>query len=258
MPAAPRSALPICEAGPIAVTRQGSGPEIVLVHGGASAMTTWQGLESLAARWTLTFVHRRGYAPSPASPAGQDFDVDAADLTPLMAGRPHVVAHSWGTLGALIAATRTPMLVRSLTLIEPPLFFLLPDDPEVVQLEQMGNAVLTDGLDTDPATLREFLRIAGVRGLDEGRLPEEVADAVRRAQSKRLPRDARPAFDAIRDAGVPVLVASGAHWSAIERISDALADVLEAERVIAPGANHFVAAAPGFADQLAEFLLSVD
>lgn len=242
---------------PIAVTRQGNGPEIVLVHGGASATTTWHGLESLCARWTLTFVHRRGYAPSPAPPAGQDFDVDAADLTPLMAGRPHVVAHSWGTLGALIAATRTPALVRSLTLIEPPLFFLLPDDPEVVELERMGNAVLTDGLDADPATLREFLRIAGAPNVGEGPLPEEVANAVRRAQSKRLPRDARPALDVIRDAGVPVLVASGDHSSAAERICDALADALDASRVIAPGAGHFIPAAPGFADRLEEFLLSV-
>ena len=241
---------------PIAVTRQGDGPEIVLVHGGASASTTWHGLESLTARWTLTFVHRRGYDPSPPPPAGQDFDIDAADLAPLVAGRPHVVAHSWGTLGALIAATRTPVLVRSLTLIEPPLFFLLPDDPEVVRLERMGNAVLVDGLDTDPATLREFLRIAGSPDIDEGPLPEQVANAVRRAQGKRLPGEARPALDVIRGAGVPVLVVSGDHCVPIDRICDALADALNAERVVASGAGHFVPAAPGFADRLEKFLLS--
>ena len=243
---------------PIAVTRQGNGPEVVLVHGGASAITTWHGLESLTARWTLTFVHRRGYGPSPPPPAGQDFDIDAADLTPLIAGGPHVVAHSWGNLGTLIAATRTPVRVRSLTLIEPPLFFLLPDDPEIVRLEQMGNAVLTDGLDTDPATLREFLRMAGSPDIDEGPLPEQVASAVRRAQGKRLPGEARPALDVIRDAGVPALVASGDHHAGIERICDALADALDAERVIASGAGHFVPAAPGFAGQLEKFLLSVD
>ena len=243
---------------PIAVTREGSGPEIVLVHGGASATTTWHGLESLTARWTLTFVHRRGYEPSPPPPAGQDFDIDADDLAPLMAGRPHVVAHSWGTLGVLIAATRTPVLVRSLTLIEPPLFFLLPDDPEVLRLERMGNAVLTDGLDTDPAMLREFLRMAGSPDVDEGPLPEQVANAVRRAQGKRLPGEARPALDVIRDAGVPALVASGDHYAGIERLCDALADTLDAERVIASGAGHFVPAAAGFAGQLEQFLLSVD
>jgi hypothetical protein len=50
-------------------------------------------------------------------------------------------------------------------------------------------------------------------------------------------------------------VASGGHAPALERICDALATELRAERLIAPGAGHFVAAAPGFADQLEEFLV---
>jgi hypothetical protein len=37
---------------------------------------------------------------------------------------------------------------------------------------------------------------------------------------------------------------------------DAVATALDAERVIAPGAGHFVAAAPGFADRLEQFLTS--
>src|SRR5687768_13229459 len=111
----------------IAVIREGEGPEVLLVHGGASPSTTWQGLTHLKARWTLGFVHRRGYPPSPPSPGGgHDFDVDAADLASLLDARPHVVAHSYGVLGTLIAATRTPERVRSLTLIEPPLFHLVP------------------------------------------------------------------------------------------------------------------------------------
>jgi hypothetical protein len=122
----------------------------------------------------------------------------------------------------------------------------------------MGNAVLTDGLDTDPATLREFLRLAGSPDIDEGPLPEQVANAVRRAQSKRLPGEARPALDVIRGAGVPALVASGDHYGGMERLCDALADALNAERVVASGAGHFVPAAPGFADRLEKFLLSVD
>jgi imidazoleglycerol phosphate synthase glutamine amidotransferase subunit HisH len=41
------------------------------------------------------------------------------------------------------------------------------------------------------------------------------------------------------------------------RVCDALAAVLGAERLVAPGAGHFVAAAPGFLDRLDEFLTSV-
>jgi pimeloyl-ACP methyl ester carboxylesterase len=93
----------------VAVTREGEGPEVLLVHGGASPATTWGALAPLKARWTLARVHRRGYPPSPPPPEGrQDFEVDAADVASLLCARPHIVAHSYGVLGTLIAATRAP------------------------------------------------------------------------------------------------------------------------------------------------------
>jgi pimeloyl-ACP methyl ester carboxylesterase len=238
----------------LAVAREGEGPEVLLVHGGASPPTTWAGLERLAARWTLAYVYRRGYAPSPPEPGGRhDFDVDAHDIAELLDGRPHVVAHSYGALGAAIAATRRPQVVRSLTLIEPPLY-LEPDDPDVARLRRLGDAVLADGLDADPAVLREFLRLAGAPAPDEGPLPEAVAAGVRRAHGGRSPSEAHPALELVREAGIPCLVASGGHDRSIERVCDLVADALGAERSIVPGAGHFVAAAPGFADRLEEFL----
>jgi len=42
----------------------------------------------------------------------------------------------------------------------------------------------------------------------------------------------------------------------IERICDALATALNAERLIAPGAGHSVAAAPGFVEHLNGFLVA--
>jgi pimeloyl-ACP methyl ester carboxylesterase len=242
----------------LAVTREGGGPDVLLVHGGASPRTTWAGLEALAERWSLVSVHRRGYPPSPPEPDDrQDFDVDAADLDELLGDRPHVVAHSYGSLGTLIAAGRTPERFRSLTVIEPPLAHLVAGDPDVARLDRLGDAVLTHGLDTDPAELREFLRISGAPGITDGPLPEDVARGIRRAHGGRLPREARPDLAAIRSAGVPVLVASGDHTAGLETICDFLAAQLDAERVVAPGAGHFVAQAPGFAGRLEEFLSSV-
>ena len=241
----------------VAVVREGEGPEVLLVHGGASPHTTWGALAPLAARWTLAYVHRRGYPPSPPRPDGRnDFDVDAADVASLLGSRPHVVAHSYGVLGSLLAAGREPERVRSLTLIEPPLYFVAAGDPEVERLERAGNEVLTHGLDADPAVLREFLRIAGAQDVDDGPLPDHVAHGVRRAHGGRLPGEARPDLERIRAAGVPALVASGDHAEGLERICDALATALDAQRLVAPGAGHFVAAAPGFADRLEQFLLS--
>ncbi|MFD0000213.1 alpha/beta fold hydrolase [Nocardia sp. NPDC127526] len=243
---------------PVAVVREGRGPDVVLVHGGASPRTTWAGLESLRGRWRLASMYRRGYAPSPPPVgAGQDFEVDAADLaTVLGEDRPHVVAHSYGTLGTLIAAGRRPESVRSLTIIEPPLYFVAADDPQVLRLRELGDAMLTRGLAADEAGLREFLAVAGAPVPEGQPIPAGTVAAVRRAHGGRLPGEARPALEVIREYGVPVLIASGGHTPAVERICDALAKVLDAERVVAPGAGHFVAAAPGFAEQLERFLAS--
>src|SRR5262245_58437618 len=144
---------------PISITHEGEGPEVLLVHGGASPDATWRALAPLRARWTLASVHRRGYPPSPPSDARQDFAVDAADIFPLLDSRPHVIGHSYGVLGTLIAVGRRPDDVRSLTLIEPPLYHLVPGDPEVERLERIGDAVLREGLDADPEVLRAFLQI---------------------------------------------------------------------------------------------------
>jgi len=242
--------------GEIAVVREGAGPEVLLVHGGASPATTWAGLAQLRERWTLAFAHRRGYPPSPPPLRRQDFDVDADDLEPLLDGRPHVVAHSYGSLGALIAAARRPGQVRSLTIIEPPLY-LVADDPAVARLKRLGDEVLLHGLDTDDAVLRDFLRLAGAP-VKDGPLSQAVVHGVRRAHGSRLPGEARPALDVLRERCVPSLVASGDHDAGLERICDALAVELRARRLTAPGAGHFVAAAPGFADQLERFLLAAE
>ena len=212
----------------IQIVRKGAGPEVLLVHGGASPSRTWTGLESLAERWTLAYAYRRGYPPSP--PGRHDFDRDADDLEPLLASRPHVVAHSYGVLGTLLAAARRPDHVRSLTLIEPPLYHLAPDDQDVAHLELIGNAVLRDGVDTDPAILREFLRLAGAANIDEGPLPEAVARGVRRVHGGRIPSEAAPPLEPLRDAGIPALIASGGHAPGLERVCDALADELRAQR----------------------------
>jgi pimeloyl-ACP methyl ester carboxylesterase len=209
----------------------------------------------MAASWTLLFAYRRGYPPSPEPRGGQDFEIDAQDIAALLGEDVHVVAHSYGVLGTLIAAGRRPREVRSLTLIEPPLFHLTPGDPEVARLERLGDEVLTLGLEMDAARLREFLLLAGSPIEGDGPLSEEVARGVRRAQGSRLPGEARPDLAAIRDAGAPSLVLSGDHETALERICDALAGELGAERDALAVAGHFVAAAPGFPD-LEAFLTS--
>ena len=228
-----------------AVVREGDGPEVLLVHGGASPATTWRGLEDLRERWTLVYFERRGH----------DFELDAADLMQLLDARPHLVAHSYGALGASLVAARAPERLRSLTLLEPPFGHLVEGDAEVEYFEALGDEFLTRGLEADPARLREFMRIAGA-DVEDGPLSPRQEAWVERARGGRLPREARPDFAAVRAAGVPALVASGGHAAAIERICDVVAGALGAERAVVPGGGHFVARAEGFAARLDAFLRS--
>jgi pimeloyl-ACP methyl ester carboxylesterase len=237
----------------LAVLRRGRGTELLLVHGGASPAQTWRGLEPLARRWTLTIAYRRGFDPSPPPRKGyQDFEEDADDIASLVRDRPHVIAHSYGAVGAVIAATRSPARIRSLTLLEPAIHPL--HDLDTRRWKDLGETCLAEGLDADPVVLREFLRIAGSPVTDDGPLPDHVRRAVRRAHRTRSPYEARPALRRLRAAGIPTLVASGGHADVIERNADAVADQLAAERIVCPGAGHFVAAAPGFAAELERFL----
>src|SRR3954469_10156104 len=115
---------------PIAVSSLGAGPEVLLVHGGASPATTCAALEPLSARWRFTILHRRGYPPSPEPEDRIDWEMDATDVLGLLESRPHVVAHSYGGVAVAIAAAQRPEGVRSLTLIEPALFRGAAHDPE--------------------------------------------------------------------------------------------------------------------------------
>jgi pimeloyl-ACP methyl ester carboxylesterase len=237
----------------IHVARDGIGAEVFLIHGGASPEATWAGLESLRQRWTVAVVYRRGFPPSPAPPdARQDFEVDAADLISVLDGPRHVVGHSYGGTAALVAAGQRPDLFRSLVLLEPA-HSLAAEDPDVARLNKLGETVLAHGLETQPELLREFLRISGV-AVGDGPLPDEVINGIRRAHNSRSPYEARPAFSAIRNAGLPRLVVSGDHNAAIEKVCDALTHELAADRAVFPGGGHFIPRAPGFLGYLERYL----
>jgi pimeloyl-ACP methyl ester carboxylesterase len=230
----------------------GSGPRAVLVHGGAGPQRTWELQPPLAERWQLVIPSRRGFGNSPPTDR-QDFEHDAADLLPLLAPRAHLVGFSYGGLGALIAAARRPGLVTTLTIIEAPLFCVARGDPEVDRFEQLSNEFLAHGLDAPPGVLEEFLPAAALPAPGSGPLPPDVEAELRLARGGRQPGEARPDLDAIRQAKVPVLVVSGDHLPAIERVCDRLADALAGERAVIPGRGHAIPRADGFNERLEAF-----
>jgi pimeloyl-ACP methyl ester carboxylesterase len=107
---------------PIAYEEVGSGPPLVLVHGGVCDRTYWAPVvPALARHFTVVTVDRRGRGDS--GDAAQyaierEYDDIAAVVDAI--GEPvHLLGHSYAGICALEAALRTPNL-RTLTLYEPP------------------------------------------------------------------------------------------------------------------------------------------
>jgi pimeloyl-ACP methyl ester carboxylesterase len=236
----------------IAVERLGSGPALLLLHGGAGPDLTWDRQVELAKRWSLVIPTRRGF-PRSVPEARQDFEADARDVRALLTRRTHLVGFSYGGLGVTLAAEQEPEMVRSLTLIETPLYEAAPDDPGVRAIAAAGDAFLAG--EADEHAEREFLATAGIEPeAASGQTAKQIQEAIAAARGGRSPSEARPDLDAIAASGIPTMVVSGGHNGGIEALSDALADRLKARREILPGAGHAVPRAPGFNEVLESFL----
>jgi pimeloyl-ACP methyl ester carboxylesterase len=236
----------------LTVQQVGSGPHVVLVHGGVGPELTWERQRPLAERWTLLVPTRRGF-PGTAEGDRQDFEQDARDVSPLLSDGAHLVGFSYGGVGATILAAEDPNRVKSLTLIEAPLYLAARDHPAVDEIARAGDAFLAG--EADELTERQFLADAGIdpnaMTRHNRKLIQQAMDA---ARGGRPPSEAEPDLDAIAEAGVPAMVVSGDHHEGIEILCDALSKRLRAWREVVPGAGHAVPRAPGFNDVLDEFL----
>jgi pimeloyl-ACP methyl ester carboxylesterase len=105
----------------IAFERQGQGPPLLLLHGGASDAREWHlQVPALAARSTVVAWDAPGCGASSDPPASfrlpEYADTLAAFIEALGLGRPDVLGLSWGSALALELVGRRPDLVRSLVL----------------------------------------------------------------------------------------------------------------------------------------------
>jgi pimeloyl-ACP methyl ester carboxylesterase len=233
---------------------------VVLVHGAMTTSTqSWSEQQSLAGRWTLVVPDRRGYEPNPPA-ARSDFEVDAADIALLLGDGAHLVGHSYGAICALLAAGLRPDVVRSLTLIEPPVHSLARGHPAVE--EQIADHAVSVRTLRDPeAFLRAFLnRIGSPTENLPSPLPAALARRVRLLMNERPPWDADIPVDALRRAKFPTLVVSGGHNDTFEMLGDRLADALGgSRRAVLPGAGHLVQRlGEAFNQPLEAFLLDAE
>jgi pimeloyl-ACP methyl ester carboxylesterase len=107
----------------IAVECAGTGPSLVIVHGGTGDRTRWKPLFSLfASHFTVCAMDRRGHGASSDSP-DYTLQKEVEDVAAVVNSRPgtvFVLGHSYGAVCALEAAFLTDRISK-LVLYEPPL-----------------------------------------------------------------------------------------------------------------------------------------
>ncbi|MDX1876146.1 alpha/beta hydrolase [Mycolicibacterium sp. 120266] len=237
---------------------RGSGPRTLWVHGAMSnAARTWRLQTDLVDRWTMLLVTRRGTPPGPSS--GDDFDADAYDIGELLRAAPaHVVAHSYGCMGAIIAAGRDPHRILSLSLLEPPAFHLVNSPAArsyMAEFEELQRL-------SSPADFRAaFMRMLGHPAPDPRPLDAETETLIRLTMRSIAPWKAELPLTDLVAGKVRTLVVTGAHDALYEDAANEIALRLgaHAHRAVVEGAGHLV---PQMAQELnlllEEFWLEVD
>ncbi|HEX2189151.1 MAG TPA: alpha/beta hydrolase [Longimicrobiaceae bacterium] len=240
----------------------GSGPPLVLVHGGFSDhRTNWEFVRPLLEkRFSVYAVARRGRGETDAT-GGHGLRDEGTDVATLIRsiGEPvFLLGHSYGAQVALAAAAEVPDRVRKLVLYEPPWPHALGEEV-LSRLEELGRAgrweefaatFFRDGLSVPAAELDE-LRATEL-------WPPIVADA--EASLGDLRALAAYDFDAgrFRGIGIPVMLQVGTESPRDLYVTDALAAVLPDARIEElPGQAHegMTTAPEMYAGAVSRFLL---
>lgn len=123
----------------IAYKRTGSGPPMVLVHGSWTSHHGWDDVvEALADSFCVVVYDRRGHSESQRLAGQGSINEDVADLAILIEALglapAWVVGNSFGASISLRLAAMHGELMRGVIVHEPPLWELICDDPDLIDL----------------------------------------------------------------------------------------------------------------------------
>ena len=240
----------------------GSGPPLVLVHGGFSDhVSNWELVKALLEpRFTVYAVARRGRGQT-QTPAGHSLADESRDVAALIEsiGEPvFLLGHSYGGQVAVGAALSAADRVRKLVLYEPPWPSALPKEL-LAALEDLARAGRWDDLAV--TFFRDGLSVpaAEVEALRASELwPPIVGDAEATVGDLRalMSHDFDP--ERFRAFHAPVLLQVGEHSPREPYVTEALAAVLPDVRVevLAGQAHEGMTTAPElYAASVTRFLL---
>jgi len=239
---------------------RGRGQPVVFVHGSLVDHREWGPVaEELSGAYrTITYSRRYNFPnDNPLTATDHSARVEAADLAALNRhlhlGRMHVVGVSYGAYTALALALRHPEIVRTLTLVEPPLIRWLPDLPGGSALYDAfyGGTWQPTGRAFRAGNPAEALRVTldfflGPGGAD--RIPEEFRTVllgnIREWQALTTSTDAFPPItrEQVRKLLPPVLMLSGGRTYPMLALIDAELErqLRNGRRKVIPDGTHDV------------------
>ena len=246
----------------VSYDKYGSGPPLVLVHGGFSDhKTNWEFVKPLfEKRFTVYAIARRGRGETDAT-EGHSLEDESMDVVALVnsIGEPvFLLGHSYGAHLALAAAARVPDRIRKLVLYEPPWPRAFGKEL-MARLEELARAGKWDDLSV--TFFRDGLSVP-VDELDEVRAselwPPIVADAEATLGDLRALSRYDFNVERFRELRMPVMLQIGTESPREIYITDALAAVLPDVCIEElPGQAHegMTTAARMYAEAVSRFLL---
>ena len=261
----------------ISVVTQGSGPDVVLVHGLRSSRDVWRELVAAVPGYRYHLIQMNGFAGTsvPVAASGGFLDATAAEIARYISEtglvRPALIGHSMGgTLGMMIAA-RHPSLVSRLMVVDMIPFMgglFGPPGTTAETVKPTADALRARMLGSDAPTLRKTIEdtIATMVKRDDRRAEAVhhglTSDNAQSAQAfhELIVTDLRPELVNIK---VPVTVLyvrspavpiTDAQMDAYYKAS--FANVPQAKLVRIPDAYHFIMwdAPQRFAEEVRTFL----
>ena len=221
----------------------GSGPRLVLVHGGFSDhKTNWEFVKPLfEQQFTVYAIARRGRGETTGTEGHslEDESMDVAALIQSLGDPVFLLGHSYGAQTALAAAAKVPDRVRKLVLYEAP-WPRLVNTEVLARLEELAQASDWEGF---AVTFFRDTLLVSVAELDELRAtelwPSIIADAKASLGDLRALRRYDFKAERFRALRVPVLLQIGTESPRDLYVTDALAAVLPDVRIEElPGQAH--------------------